>query len=124
MAEIDNATQNKNSGPLMTRVPVSIEKDLIDLFKKERRNMSQIISMLLTEYMPVRKKIFANKYLVKDVSLDHGQSILLEKSTEDILMIGLNNNVDQNTYLELPIEKAIELAAGVLTFIIDSQLNG
>jgi hypothetical protein len=120
----------KSSAALGTRVPLSIEKDLLSIVQRENRSISQAISLLLTRYMPINNVMRDNKYILTDV--DHAiedskgrfefDIINDEKPTK--LQVVYSNGLDPDAIFHLDKETVIKMAANFVTFLNEVELDG
>jgi hypothetical protein len=128
MSDIESSVEKKNSGQLGTRVPLNIEEDLLGFCKKERRSMSQTISILLTEYVPIRKMILDNRYLhfdiVRQQSSIEFKNLCQEPGYAETLRVITSNGLDPDFINDLDLETVKEFAANLMLFIIECSING
>lgn len=129
MSELENPIDKKPLTQFATRVSTDMATDLLDIVKRERRSISQVINLLLSEYMPVRKTMVENKLVFSNFCCESTKRILqFSTPYQDQTLFEITYDdglvtIPQGKEIILTQADAIKLAANILTYLIEAQIN-
>lgn len=129
MSELETQPKKKTLSQVGTRLSSELELELLDIVKKERRSMSQVISLLLDEYVPVRKIIIENKSQLKSIITNDGHYIRFDDGYLDksIVSMSYKDHISDQYNKEtvhLDESNLLAMASNIFTLLIEMKING
>lgn len=122
MQEAEQLTK-KTKRTHATRIPAYVENMLDEIVTSEKRSMANAISMILEEYVPIRKIMKENKYFLMDFETNDASKLQFSTPLAGVLAISHSIVFDKPYEIVLDPLTAKKLAANLLVFIASSSVN-